>query len=75
MAMPWSGTMPQHAAFGQAKEGVQEGAQSQSNDPAQNFEFLSGLMRKSGLSVVLQFMSQSPEPYLTSLALSFCILI
>lgn len=44
--MPWLDAMPQHAALGQAKEGVQQGAQSQSNDPAENFKFLSGLIRK-----------------------------
>ena len=53
--MPWLDTMPQYAASGQAAEWVQAGAQSQSNQQAQNLEFLSGPIGKSELSVVLQF--------------------
>ena len=57
--MPWSETMTQHAAPGQAEGVVQEGAQSQSKDRAQDLRFLSKLIRKSELSVVLHLMSSA----------------
>ena len=56
--------MLQHAASGQLKESVQEGAQSHSNDQAQDTQLPSGLMRKSELFAVLHFMSQKSSPLL-----------
>ena len=69
--MPWLDTMPQYAASSQAKEGVQEGGQSQFNDQAQDPRHLSALIGKFELSVVLHF--TSPSPYYTTRASSFCI--
>ena len=63
--------MPQHAASGQPKERVQEGAQSQSNDEAQDSQLLSRLRSKSELSVVLHILSQKSSPLLDHLRFLF----
>ena len=73
VAMPWLDTMPQQAAPGQAKEGLQEGAQSQSYDQAQHLQFLSEQISKSEMSVILHCMSSIPRPYLTNSASCSCV--